>query len=156
MHVFVRLCCPVAPVISSWKAHEPNPHAKPGPDFKAMNKLAADSGLVSSGAFRTFRYARMTCCGAGILLARQQVQAGRAVCVLNSAPIPAQTLSVSLAAHSCMRGAKLLLDTCVPACSQTAVCSCVVAFRLSCSRMSPQRRFPATDQPTCTLIDHIL
>jgi hypothetical protein len=24
-----------------WKAHQPNPDTKPGPDFKAMNKLSA-------------------------------------------------------------------------------------------------------------------
>ncbi|WIA42582.1 hypothetical protein OEZ86_008559 [Tetradesmus obliquus] len=42
-------------VISKWQEHVPNPHAKPGPDFRAMNKAAADSGLVSSTQIRTFR-----------------------------------------------------------------------------------------------------
>lgn len=43
-------------VISTWKPHVPNPHAKPGPDFLAMNRAAADTGLVSSGQFKAFRY----------------------------------------------------------------------------------------------------
>eukprot|EP00882_Tetradesmus_deserticola_P029409 GHRQ01032943.1.p1 GENE.GHRQ01032943.1~~GHRQ01032943.1.p1 ORF type:complete len:211 (+),score=68.48 GHRQ01032943.1:1319-1951(+) len=42
-------------VISTWQEHVPNPHAKPGPDFRAMNKAAAASGLVSSNQIRTFR-----------------------------------------------------------------------------------------------------
>jgi hypothetical protein len=42
-------------VISKWQEHVPNPHAKPGPDFRAMNKAAADSGLVSSTQVRNFR-----------------------------------------------------------------------------------------------------
>jgi hypothetical protein len=29
-------------VTMQWRAHQPNPHATPGPDFKAMNRLAAD------------------------------------------------------------------------------------------------------------------
>eukprot|EP00775_Hariotina_reticulata_P003480 gene3479-3749_t len=42
-------------VTSSWKEHEPNPHAKPGPDYLAMNKAAADGGLVSSSQVKEFR-----------------------------------------------------------------------------------------------------
>jgi hypothetical protein len=44
-------------VISTWKPHVPNPHAKPGPDFLAMNRAAADTGLVSSSQFKAFRWA---------------------------------------------------------------------------------------------------
>eukprot|EP00878_Enallax_costatus_P039696 GHUV01045578.1.p2 GENE.GHUV01045578.1~~GHUV01045578.1.p2 ORF type:complete len:153 (+),score=32.17 GHUV01045578.1:281-739(+) len=42
-------------VISTWQEHVPNPHAKPGPDFKAMNRAAADSGLTSTQQIRSFR-----------------------------------------------------------------------------------------------------
>lgn len=45
----------VPAVISSWQEHVPNPHAKPGPDFRAMNKAAADSGLTCSQQLRSFR-----------------------------------------------------------------------------------------------------
>jgi hypothetical protein len=38
-----------------WKGHKPNPHSKPGPDYLAMNKLAADHGLVSCSSQRAFR-----------------------------------------------------------------------------------------------------
>eukprot|EP00879_Flechtneria_rotunda_P008519 GHRR01008925.1.p1 GENE.GHRR01008925.1~~GHRR01008925.1.p1 ORF type:complete len:267 (+),score=76.73 GHRR01008925.1:279-1079(+) len=42
-------------VTSSWKEHVPNPHAKPGPDFRAINKAAADSGLTDTRDIKTFR-----------------------------------------------------------------------------------------------------
>lgn len=29
-----------------WKEHTPNPHTKPGPDFKAMNRLAVDRWVL--------------------------------------------------------------------------------------------------------------
>jgi len=29
-------------VTLQWREHQPNPHAKPGPDFTAMNRLAVD------------------------------------------------------------------------------------------------------------------
>ena len=38
-----------------WKPHQPNPHARPGPDYRAMNKLAADAGLVKAAEQRNFR-----------------------------------------------------------------------------------------------------
>ncbi|KAK9803407.1 hypothetical protein WJX72_007555 [[Myrmecia] bisecta] len=38
-----------------WREHQPNPDDKPGPDFRAMNKLAATSGLTDSHDQRTFR-----------------------------------------------------------------------------------------------------
>ncbi len=42
-------------MISTWAGHVPNPHAKPGPDYLAMNKAAADSGLTKSKQIRGFR-----------------------------------------------------------------------------------------------------
>lgn len=38
-----------------WKAHQPNPDDKPGPDFVAMNKLAAVSGQTTAKELPTFR-----------------------------------------------------------------------------------------------------
>ncbi|KAF8056223.1 CFAP77 [Scenedesmus sp. PABB004] len=52
-------------VISSWREHSPNRHAKPGPDIKAMNRAAADSGLVSSTQVRGFRDAHPAVLRAG-------------------------------------------------------------------------------------------
>eukprot|EP00891_Asterochloris_glomerata_P002893 jgi/Astpho2/2893/Aster-x0546 len=42
-------------VIGIWKEHRPNPFAQPGPDFMAMNKKAALSGLTKSHQQHTFR-----------------------------------------------------------------------------------------------------
>lgn len=67
-------------VISTWKPHVPNPHAKPGPDFLAMNKAAADTGLVSSGQFKAFRWAEAAC-GLG------EPAAGRGACCMEYATL---------------------------------------------------------------------
>ncbi|GBF97323.1 hypothetical protein Rsub_10014 [Raphidocelis subcapitata] len=42
-------------VTMTWKEHTPNPHAKPPPDFRAMNKIAVDSGLTRAAGLREFR-----------------------------------------------------------------------------------------------------
>ncbi|KIZ00929.1 flagellar associated protein [Monoraphidium neglectum] len=42
-------------VTMQWAEHKPNPHAQPGPDFRAMNKLAADNGLTGTRGLREFR-----------------------------------------------------------------------------------------------------
>jgi len=39
----------------TWKEHEPNPNARPGPDFKAMNKAASHHGLTKAVEMRPFR-----------------------------------------------------------------------------------------------------
>ena len=38
-----------------WVEHQPNPDNKPGPDFIAMNKLAADDHIITSKDQITFR-----------------------------------------------------------------------------------------------------
>ncbi|KAI8470732.1 MAG: flagellar associated protein [Monoraphidium minutum] len=55
-----------------WKQHQPNPHAKPGPDFKAMNRLAADNGLTGTRGVRAFREAHAVAvkCGAAALASK--------------------------------------------------------------------------------------
>ncbi|KAI8471426.1 MAG: hypothetical protein J3K34DRAFT_417093 [Monoraphidium minutum] len=55
-----------------WKQHQPNPHAKPGPDFKAMNRLAADNGLTGTRGVRAFREAHAVAvkCGAAVLASK--------------------------------------------------------------------------------------
>ncbi|GMH39040.1 hypothetical protein BSKO_06938 [Bryopsis sp. KO-2023] len=40
-----------------WREHQANPDAKPGPDFRAMNKMAAVSGLTSAKEQPAFRSA---------------------------------------------------------------------------------------------------
>eukprot|EP00306_Pavlova_sp_CCMP459_P022299 CAMPEP_0185558762 /NCGR_PEP_ID=MMETSP1381-20130426/52939_1 /TAXON_ID=298111 /ORGANISM="Pavlova sp., Strain CCMP459" /LENGTH=434 /DNA_ID=CAMNT_0028172333 /DNA_START=23 /DNA_END=1324 /DNA_ORIENTATION=+ len=42
-------------MIMSWMEHKPNPHAKPGRDFKALNKRAVVSGAATAKAQTDFR-----------------------------------------------------------------------------------------------------
>jgi len=44
-------------VTFKWVEHQPNPDAKPGPDFKAMNFLAAINDVTNSKDQRDFRHA---------------------------------------------------------------------------------------------------
>jgi len=44
-------------VTLKWVEHEPNPNAKPGPDFKGMNFLAAINDVTTSKEQRSFRAA---------------------------------------------------------------------------------------------------
>lgn len=46
-------------VINTWKPHVANPHSKPGPDIKAMNRLAATHGLTEAPQQRPFRSTHM-------------------------------------------------------------------------------------------------
>lgn len=46
-------------VVNNWKPHVANPHSKPGPDFKAMNKLATMNGLTGAPQQRSFRDTHM-------------------------------------------------------------------------------------------------
>ena len=39
----------------TWLEHKPNPDSIPGPDFKAMNKLAAVNEVVTAGEAAAFR-----------------------------------------------------------------------------------------------------
>ena len=49
----------------SWVEHRPNPDDKPGPDFRAMNKLATISGVTSAKDERIFRTHHPQCLKTG-------------------------------------------------------------------------------------------
>ena len=42
-------------LIMNWTEHKPNPHAKPGRDFKALNKRAVVAGLTTAKATTIYR-----------------------------------------------------------------------------------------------------
>lgn len=58
-------------VTFKWVEHKPNPNAKPGPDFKAMNLLAAVNDVTTSKDQRDFRSAHPKTLKQGLPQGRQ-------------------------------------------------------------------------------------
>lgn len=62
-------------VTFKWVEHQPNPNAKPGPDFKAMNFLAAVNDITTSKDQRDFRGAHPKTLKQGLPQGRQTQRA---------------------------------------------------------------------------------